>query len=745
MTYINAPLAFTSSWGESQKTGYHPEWNQENLKTAGNVKREFEGVFNERRDKKDDKKKPKTSSTVASSTAAPVPTAVTNNTAQPQAQVPNGYGLLPISGVDKVHAEGNTGQGVRIAIIDSGVFYTNPALGGCFGPGCLVAGGRDYVGDEFDGVNGLAPDDDPLDCTGHGTFVTGIVGAQLPNAYNVSGVAPGSSIYAYRVFSCFSATTNDIVAKAMQDAFTDGNDIINLSLGETSSWSGSMLSVIGSRIAARGVSVMASAGNGGYAGTFYTESPGSGVDVISVGSVDNVNFPGQNATLSFRQRPLSYIGLNNLGPGTFPLVSFTNGAASQSDGCPVPADLAGIDFSTTVLVYQQSTAAECDIYTQGDALAAAGVQRALLITTQGGEGILPPRFGYQLGVISYEDGQEILQQIAQGNRPTGTFAFAPNAVANTITGGLVSLGSALGPTNDMYMKPQLVAPGNNIVSTAPTASGFGASGGTSYSCSYVAGVAALYLSANGGRASSGISAREITRALEITANPLPVSKSDSRLNTLAVVGAGLVQAYDVIHTPIEVSKSELLLNDTANFADYQTFDVINTGRDRLKFTLSHLPAQTAYSLKQVGRRWYLCQDWYEADFNRLQGSYESELAPVPLVDNAARVKFVPPVLNLKPGQSKQVVVKFDLPRGLDESRLPVYSGYVQIEAGNGQYQVQVPYLGVAASMKSFPVLDSSTAYTGDALPNLVGGDMSVQTGERSYTLQGTDAPTLMYR
>jgi hypothetical protein len=130
----------------------------------------------------------------------------------------------------------------------------------------------------------------------------------------------------------------------------------------------------------------------------------------------------------------------------------------------------------------------------------------------------------------------------------------------------------------------------------------------------------------------------------------------------------------------------------------------------------------------------------------VQGSYESELAPVPLVDNAAQVKFVPPVLNLKPGQSNTVVVKFDLPQGLDERRLPIYSGFVQIEAGDGEYQVQVPYLGVAASMKSFPVLDYTTTFTGgDALPNLVDGDASVQTGPKSYTLEGADAPTLMYR
>ena len=91
-------------------------------------------------------------------------------------------------------------------------------------------------------------------------------------------------------------------------------------------------------------------------------------------------------------------------------------------------------------------------------------------------------------------------------------------------------------------------------------------------------------------------------------------------------------------------------------------------------------------------------------------------------------------------------MKFELPSGLDERRLPFYSGFVQIEAGNGQYQVQVPYLGVAASMKSFPVLDSSTTFTGgDALPNLVDANASVQTGPKSYTFAGTDAPTLMYR
>lgn len=45
--------------------------------------------------------------------------------------------------VDKLHAEGFTGKGVRIAVVDTGIDYKHPSLGGCFGPGCKVAFGRD--------------------------------------------------------------------------------------------------------------------------------------------------------------------------------------------------------------------------------------------------------------------------------------------------------------------------------------------------------------------------------------------------------------------------------------------------------------------------------------------------------------------------------------------------------------------------------------------------------------------------
>lgn len=76
--------------------------------------------------------------------------------------------------VDQLRALGYTGTGVKVAVIDTGVDYYHPALGGCFGEGCLVAYGYDLVGDDYTGSNTPVPDDDPLDtCEGHGTHVSG--------------------------------------------------------------------------------------------------------------------------------------------------------------------------------------------------------------------------------------------------------------------------------------------------------------------------------------------------------------------------------------------------------------------------------------------------------------------------------------------------------------------------------------------------------------------------------------------
>lgn len=63
------------------------------------------------------------------------------------------------------------------------------------------------------------PDDDPLDCGGHGTHVSGIIGANAPT---FTGVAPNATLGMYRVFGCTGGTANDILIAAFIAAFNDG-------------------------------------------------------------------------------------------------------------------------------------------------------------------------------------------------------------------------------------------------------------------------------------------------------------------------------------------------------------------------------------------------------------------------------------------------------------------------------------------------------------------------------------------
>lgn len=66
-----------------------------------------------------------------------------------------------MTGVDKAHAAGIKGKGIKIAIIDTGVDYMHPSLGGGFGPGFKIAFGYDFVGDDYDPENGVAAVEKP--------------------------------------------------------------------------------------------------------------------------------------------------------------------------------------------------------------------------------------------------------------------------------------------------------------------------------------------------------------------------------------------------------------------------------------------------------------------------------------------------------------------------------------------------------------------------------------------------------
>lgn len=229
-------------------------------------------------------------------------------------------------------ATSNRGEGVSIAVIDSGIDYTHADFGGegtveaydaahtgegseadpsAF-PSAKVVGGYDFVGDEYDAnaetgdpAGTPKPDTNPLDCSGHGTHVAGTAagfgenpdGSTYAGTYDDSmdfdamkigpGMAPAATLYAYRVLGCEGSTeyVTDAIDRATDPdnngSPSDHVDVINMSLGSDFGGTQDADSVASNAAVDLGVSVVVSAGNAGDV-TDVSGAPGNASKVITV-------------------------------------------------------------------------------------------------------------------------------------------------------------------------------------------------------------------------------------------------------------------------------------------------------------------------------------------------------------------------------------------------------------------------------------------------------------------------------
>ncbi len=156
---------------------------------------------------------------------------------------------------------GVDGTGMTVAVIDTGVDYNNPALGGGFGPNAKVVAGYDFATNT----------PDPMATNSqHGTAVAGLIASADPNDL---GVAPGVKIVALRVTDSTNTASLSSIASALQWVINNHSQynitVVNMSLSD----------------------------GGNYAHNWFAQDGGVGEQITNlIGQLQTLNIPVVSAT-----------------------------------------------------------------------------------------------------------------------------------------------------------------------------------------------------------------------------------------------------------------------------------------------------------------------------------------------------------------------------------------------------------------------------------------------------------------
>jgi subtilisin family serine protease len=453
---------------------------------------------------------------------------------------------VPHIGATELHETGLTGDGIVVAVLDSGVDYTHAAFGGpgnvdaylaAYGtktkhqknqktndrykgrllyPTAKVIGGFDFVGEGWTGAAGsppLAPDPDPIDCSpaaigcdgGHGTHVADIIAGE-------DGVAPDADILAYKVCSSVSTSCSGVAMLQGIDAAADPNgdgvtndhaDIINMSIGSTYGQSDDdsiSQAVEGATVA--GVLTVASAGNSGDK-PYVTGTPAAAPTALSVAQTAVPSSQGfallvsTDGGVTFVPREAVHQSWSHELTAEFAVtnvpVQYGDGGGGNLDGC---AAFAANSLTGKVVLVDRGA---CDFTLKISNIAGGGGKIGVIGHVAPGDpfdgalGACPDNLCTQ--IPGYQVSQSTSTAMKGAN---ARVTFDPD---NGIPLVLHMVGSSSrGPDNDNHLiKPEIGAPGASVSAEVGTGDGTTSFGGTSGAAPMVAGAAALLMEADGAR------------------------------------------------------------------------------------------------------------------------------------------------------------------------------------------------------------------------------------------------------
>ncbi|XXG96043.1 hypothetical protein Hte_002320 [Hypoxylon texense] len=660
---------------------------------------------------------------------------------------------LEMAGVDKLHQLGIKGKGVKIGIVDTGVDYRHPALGGGYGPNFKIAGGWSWLAD-----NGTAVESDNFLTTcyggGHGTHVAGIIGmnplADGNRTLNISGVAPEATLYIYRVFDCSTnGETTDRVMAAMLRAQADGVDIISMSLSIQESWQdrADPLLQVASRLIDAGIAVIVAQGNAGsgskYDPQLYrTSTPAELTSVISVGSVANRDSP---LVYTFTDSQGAKIPYASLWPIEFPegleVYLLDSGCATSSvweDAISSLEDQGKLN--TTIIAFpitdtcRYTSARGCcsrrsPPYMMGlyqDTPDPYHVDYEVASTGFFGDGSV------QYIAVNANNSAQLLANMNATGPDQYRLFFNDSSYSSPpkFVGGKMDYYSSFGPNYLTYdLKPQISAPGGGILSTWP----LGEQGyytilsGTSMATPFISGCYALVKSQF-----PDLSVAEILSFLQSTSTPIKWTWNNTIIAGTFQQGAGLVNVYNAITYQSRVSPGQLLVSDNSR-----------TSYGAVNITIENLSdSPRTYTLSHQGASY--------SEPNPPNNPVYSQENQLPIYGSA---EFESPTVEVAPGESTVVSFKILPPiSGVKPERIPVFGGFVKVTSDDEEFSV--PYSGPPYSLYNaeyWHIVNTTTSvqpqisYKFGDVWEVVTGLREVNSSSPYRSLVGRDQYTLGYR
>ncbi len=513
---------------------------------------------------------------------------------------------------------GLTGNGVKIAIIDSGFDVTHPAFDtevtetlnlkkytSVAGVNRLNA--LRYILDEsslrhnskipfrFDYADN---DTDVYSEEIHGTHVAGIIGAAATDENGMHGIAPGSQLLLMKIFSDNAAAASDYaLIAALEDAVKLNADIVNLSLGQYAG-STNLNTIIGldkiiERAEKAGTVIVCAVGNDSiatskakladetdiiYPPASYTDYgtlsfPATAEYPISVTSVDNFVLFREHFRHTVNKNITPEFSDTNIDGGVLDksFTEYFNGKTLEYvviPGLGEDKDYEGLDLTGKLALIERGTVTFTD---KVNTAASHGAVGAIIYNNIDEEYLNMDLTGAKIPAIaiSLEDGS------ALKNESTRELTFSTDftAIEQPETAGKISDFASIGCTPSLTLKPDISAVGGGVYSTVNGGIYEGAEG-TSMAAPQISGVCALFIEneiKNGAVGQAG-RAEKIKTALMNSAEL--ILQNNGIEYSPRSQGAGLVNIQELLNREIEITyapngkaKAELFdnLGDTVSF------------------------------------------------------------------------------------------------------------------------------------------------------------------------------------